>query len=66
MCLQVGRLEGLESEVDQLQHVLQSVAAELESGHQTAQVSLSSCILVCFHRYLTKQASYQAREENPC
>lgn len=38
-CLQVGKLEGLESEVDQLQRVLQSVAAELESGHQTAQVS---------------------------
>ena len=38
MYVQVGRLEGLESEVDQLQHVLQSVAAELESGHQTAQV----------------------------
>ncbi len=36
---QVGRLEGLESEVDQLQNVLQSVASELESGHQQAQVS---------------------------
>ena len=35
---QVGRLEGLESEVDQLQNVLQSVATELESGHQQAQV----------------------------
>ena len=37
---QVGRLEGLESEVDQLQNVLQSVASELESGHQQAQVSI--------------------------
>ncbi len=37
---QVGRLEGLECEVDQLQNVLQSVASELESGHQQAQVSL--------------------------
>ena len=36
--MKVGRLEGLECEVDQLQHVLQSVAAELECGHQTAQV----------------------------
>ncbi|KAL0027909.1 hypothetical protein WJX79_002203 [Trebouxia sp. C0005] len=35
---QVGRLEGLESEVDQLQNVLQSVASELESGHQQAQM----------------------------
>jgi len=35
---QVGRLEGLECEVDQLQNVLQSVASELESGHQQAQV----------------------------
>ena len=44
--VQVGRLEGLESEVDQLQHVLQSVAAELESGHQHAQVwpGLSWCL----------------------
>ena len=41
MCVaaQVGRLEGLESEVDQLQNVLQSAATELESGHQQAQVS---------------------------
>ena len=37
-CVQVGKLEGLESDVDQLQRVLQSVATELESGHQTAQV----------------------------
>ena len=37
--VQVGRLEGLESEVDQLQNVLQSVANELESGHQHAQVT---------------------------
>lgn len=40
--LQVGRLEGLESEVDQLQHVLQSVAVELESGQQQAQVCFSA------------------------
>lgn len=39
MAAQVGRLEGLESEVDQLQNVLQSAATELESGHQQAQVS---------------------------
>jgi len=39
---QVGRLEGLECEVDQLQNVLQSVATELESGHQQAQVCLLS------------------------
>ena len=32
-------MEGLESEVDQLQNVLQSVANELESGHQHAQVT---------------------------
>lgn len=41
-CLQVGKLEGLECEVDQLQRVLQSVAAELESGHQTAQVRFTT------------------------
>ena len=38
--MQVGRLEGLESEVDQLQNVLQSVANELESGHEHSQVNL--------------------------
>lgn len=42
MMMQVSRLEGLESEVEQLQHVLQSVAAELDSGHHHSQV----CLLV--------------------
>ena len=51
---QVGRLEGLECEVDQLQNVLQSVASELESGHQQAQVRFictagSSVQLFCVH-----------------
>lgn len=40
-------MEGLESEVDQLQNVLQSVAAELESGHQQAQVCMI-CIVLGF------------------
>ena len=47
---QVGRLEGLESEVDQLQNVLQGVATELESGHQHAQVSLL-CTKQQAHQY---------------
>lgn len=50
MAAQVGRLEGLECEVDQLQNVLQSVASELESGHQHAQVS-SLCTKQQAHQY---------------